>query len=259
MNYKRLKVQILGLIIANSFIFSPFLKYVPCPVMNCYACPLAAVSCPVGTIQSLISLGTIPIYTMGLLAFVGSMVGRMSCGWICPFGFLQELAYKVPIWKLKISNRYAALSYAFLGLVLLYPLAMFLIQGPVEKFTLFCKLCPVGTLEGGIPSMLLYEGLRKQIGLLFISKVSILMVLIALVTMIKMPFCRFICPLGAIFSLFNPISRVRLDVDDSCTKCGRCAKACPVDAEIYMDPDSRSCIRCLDCTKTCSNIRLTKR
>ena len=77
--------------LTNSYVTAPFTKGVCFPVLNCYACPLAAVACPIGSLQHFSAIHVFPFYTVGILGLVGSVVGRMTCGWICPFGFTMQV------------------------------------------------------------------------------------------------------------------------------------------------------------------------
>lgn len=117
----------------------------------------------------------------------------------------------------------------------------------------FCKyICPAGTLEGGIPLTLLDTSLRSAIGFLFVWKTTLLIITIILSIIIFRPFCRFICPLGAIYSLFNQISFYRLEVDKNmCTSCGKCSRKCKMNIEVYKHPNSLECIRCGECKDVC--------
>jgi polyferredoxin len=250
MHWDRVKIQIIALIAVNSYFFS-ILKYIPCPILNCYACPLAVTSCPIGTIQHFLVVGRIPFYTIGILGITGTLFGRMTCGWICPFGFLQERLYRIPAKKIRVSENYSIFRFIVLSLMIIVPL--------ITLDTWFCKLCPVGTLEAGIPLILLKENLRTMVGTFFYVKIVVLIIFIYLMIVVKNPFCRFVCPLGAIFSLFNPFSRAKLEVDDKCIKCGECKESCPMDIDIHLNPNSMSCIRCLECTKSCEHIKFTMR
>ena len=80
----------------NKAIYQGSLKEYCTPTLNCYACPGAIFACPIGTIQHFAVVGgAIPAYVLGYLAAIGAVVGRMCCGWLCPFGFFQDLLYKV--------------------------------------------------------------------------------------------------------------------------------------------------------------------
>lgn len=252
-SFRRL-TQILGLILPNAFIqgwlfkphlYSGVLKSVPFPTLNCYACPGAFFSCPVGTLQHFAVIKAVPQFVLATLVFVGATVGRLFCGWLCPFGFIQELLFKIPSPKIRLPDFFKGVKYVVLIItVFLLPLLM------VD--TVFCKICPQGALEAGIPQVLLNEELRPLLGTLFIAKIVILIIIVVLSILITRVFCRAICPLGAFFALFNRISAVRIDVDaNTCVKCHKCRTVCPVDIEICEDANSAECIRCGNCTKVC--------
>lgn len=226
------------------------LKSVCSPLLNCYACPSALFSCPIGTLQHFMVTGNFPYYGAGTLAVVGASVGRMTCGTLCPFGFLQDLLYKfksfkhsIPVWTRYI--RYAVLAL----LVFLIPL--------LTHENWFSKLCPMGTLIGGLTWVTLDLNVRSMIRYLFWVKISILLFFVTTSLMVKRPFCRAVCPLGAIFSVFNKSSFLQLAWNpDTCTKCGKCRKICPVDIRPDRNITNPDCLRCLDCTR-CPSLKLT--
>jgi polyferredoxin len=196
------------------------------------------------------------MYVLGFIALIGVVSGRFVCGWICPFGLIQELLHKIPGRKLrppaKVNNCLKWLKYAVLLLaVIILPIALTDQFGLSTPF--FCKyICPAGTLQGGVPLLLLNEPLRGAIGFLFSWKMGILVVVIIASILIYRPFCRYLCPLGALYSLFNPISFYRHKVDESkCTHCGKCAEVCEMDVDASQSPNSLECIRCRKCIKTC--------
>jgi ferredoxin-type protein NapH len=245
---RRRWVQAVSFLVMNSFVL-PGLKAAPCLGMNCYACPAAIFACPIGTLQHFAVIRQIPFYTLGALALVGVVVGRLACGWLCPFGWLQELMHGLRgrlRWRAwPVSERFGWLRYAFL----------IVLVGIVPAITLepwFSKLCPVGTIEAAIPWIVLDADIRAQVGWLFVVKVAILIGFLLWMVRTKRPFCRFVCPLGAIWSPFNRVSSLRLTVDKAnCNNCEACRRVCPVDIMVHEDPDSTRCIRCMDCIKVC--------
>lgn len=241
--------QTLAAIVANSGF--PGLKMCPYPGLNCYACPLASFACPVGSLQKFIAMRQFPYAMAGFFASVGAVVGRAACGWACPFGFFQDLLARLgPKRKLLRSQRGNWIRYVVL--IALVGVGAYAFGQP-----LFCKICPAGTLEGGIPQVLTKPELRVLIGPRYWMKIAVLAALVGASILIKRPFCRFVCPLGAIWSPFNRVSLMRLEVDDAaCTKCGACKGVCPVDLEVYRDPNSDACIRCLECTR-CDAVRVS--
>lgn len=226
------------------------------PGLNCYSCPGALGACPIGSLQAVI--GSIEYqlsyYVLGIIIFFGILLGRFVCGWLCPFGFIQELINKIPSKKIKISGK-NPLRYLKYGILIIFVILLPMIA--VNEFgfgsPFFCKyICPAGTLEAGIPLVALNPTLRSAIGFLFSWKVLLLIVTIVASIFIYRPFCRFICPLGAIYSLFNPVSLYRLNIeDDKCIKCGKCNSTCKLNVDVMNVPNSGECIRCGDCIKIC--------
>lgn len=262
----RLMVQACFAALSNGYIkgftqgslYQGDIKYVCTPGLNCYSCPGAFASCPIGSLQATLNSRDyyISLYVAGILVVTGTFLGRFVCGFLCPFGLVQDLLFKIPFVK-KIRTlpgekflrwlRYLIL----LVFVILLPVFVMDITGLGQPW--FCKyICPAGTLEGGIPQTLLNENLRGAIGFLFKWKVSILVVTVISSIIIYRPFCRYICPLGAIYGLFNKVSFYRYKVDpDKCTKCGACQKICKLNIKVYENPNSLDCIRCGECKAGC--------
>ncbi|WP_296320175.1 4Fe-4S binding protein [Treponema sp. UBA3813] len=249
---------------AHGQIFEGASKYVCVPGMNCYSCPGALGACPIGSLQATLNSRDykISMYIVGLLVIFGTFLGRFVCGFLCPFGLVQDLFYKIPFVK-KIRSlpgeralRY--LRFVFLAVfVILLPAFVADFMGFGEPW--FCKwICPVGTLEGGIPLVLLNSAMRGAAGFIFRWKLAILILTIISSIIIYRPFCRYVCPLGAIYGIFNKISFYRFKIDDSkCTKCGTCQKICKLNIPVYEKPDSADCIRCGDCKAACPHSAIT--
>lgn len=228
------------------------------PGLNCYSCPGALGACPIGSLQAVLGDRNFKFsfYVVGFLIFVGALFGRFVCGWLCPFGLIQDLLYKIPfvkkLKKLPGDRWLRFLKYIILaGFVIILPLFAVDIIGQGSPW--FCKyICPSGTLTAGIPLVSMNTGLQAAVGWLFTWKVFILVVLVLLSVLVYRPFCHYICPLGAIYGLFNPIAFYRYKVDETkCTKCGACQKACKLDIKTWELPNSMECIRCGDCLKKC--------
>ncbi len=243
--WPRHRFQILWAFLTNSYligfiqgkIYKGKLKNLCVPGMNCYSCPGALGACPIGSLQAVIGSWNFKFafYVAGFLVFTGALIGRVVCGWLCPFGLIQDLLHKIPFPKkiktFRGDKLLRKLKYVILVVfVILLPLFWVDIMGQGAPY--FCKLlCPVGTLEGGIPLVLLNKSLRSAIGGLYLWKNVLLAVTIFLSILIYRPFCKYICPLGAIYSLFNSISVFQYRVDENlCIRCSKCKKICPVDA-----------------------------
>lgn len=242
-------------------IYQGNIKGVCVPVLNCYSCPSAISACPIGSLQNFfaslkfnlsISQYQFGLYVFGFLGIAGSLGGRIPCGWLCPFGLIQELLYKIPTPKIPILRILTWLKYAML-VVMVFLLPLLVLDEFGLGQTWFCKwVCPAGTLEAGIPLVALNENIRNQVGFLFSWKMAILILFLAWMVFSSRPFCRTSCPLGAIFGLFNRVSLFRMAVDEeNCTLCNRCWQDCPVDLKVYESANSPDCIRCLKCVSSC--------
>ncbi len=242
----------------NGNIFKGATKSFCVPGLNCYSCPGALGSCPIGALQSTLTSREfkLSLYVSGFLFIVGSLLGRFVCGFLCPFGWLQELFHKIPfpkkLKKLPGERILRWLKYLILTVfVILLPL--FFIDATGIGKPWFCAyICPAGTLEAGIPLVLANRALQSILGFLYAWKIAILIVLILLSLMIWRPFCRYLCPLGAIYGLFNPIALLRFKINrKKCTDCGGCQKACPMELSVMKKPNSLECMRCGKCRDAC--------
>ena len=114
---------------------------------------------------------------------------------------------------------------------------------------LFRSICPAGTLEAAVPILYFNSTLRDVIGALFYWKAFLLVLLIVSSIFIFRPFCRFICPLGAFYSILNKYSYYGIRIDNKkCTNCQICTINCKMDCQKVGD---RECIQCGDCLKKC--------
>lgn len=247
-------------------IFTGPTKAVCVPVLNCYSCPGALGACPIGALQN--SLGgmwrQVPFYVLGSLALFGVVLGRLVCGFLCPFGFVQDLLHRIPVRKLRVPRRLDRVlrwvKYVMLfGVVVFLSLAVTTEAGVTPPF--FCEyVCPAGTLEAGIPLLLGNEELRSVAGALFDWKLLVLLAVVVAAVVIPRPFCRYLCPLGAFYGLFNRLSFYRLRVDEGrCVGCGRCDRACPMEVRVRQSPNSPECIRCGSCKHVCPTGAITSR
>ncbi len=260
----RLYIQLFSAVFANSFlkgfklgsVYSGGSKAYCVPALNCGSCPGALFSCPIGMLQQQIANKGSLFYIIGFIALVGALIGRVVCGFLCPFGLLQDLIYKIPFVKKLKSFKGDKLLRHLKG-VIFFLFCLILPLFVLDEFgygkAWFCSyICPAGTLEAGIPLYLLNEGLRASIGFLFAWKATILALLIILSLLIYRPFCRYLCPLGYILGKFNKVSLFQMKVDkDRCIDCGKCAKVCKMAVDIRKDANSSECIRCGECKSAC--------
>ena len=231
-------------------------KSVCVPGLNCYSCPAASGACPIGSFQAVVgsSKFRFSYYITGFLILLGVLLGRFICGFLCPFGWFQELLHKIPTKKLS-TKKLKPLTYikyaVLLVMVFLLPVLITNDVGMGDPF--FCKyLCPQGVLEGAIPLAAVNSGIRAALGALFSWKLGILIAVVVLSVLFYRPFCKWLCPLGAFYALLNKVSLLGMKVDKhKCVTCGKCAKACKMDVDVTKSPDHAECIRCGMCIRAC--------
>lgn len=260
----RLWVQIAFTALTNGYIFG-FLtgkiytgptKTICVPGLNCYSCPGALGSCPIGALQAVLTGGSrFSFYAVGFLLLFGSLFGRFICGWLCPFGLAQDLLYKIPFPRERknLPGHQWLVRVKYLVLVILVILLPMVVTGEFgQRSPWFCQyLCPSGTLMAGLPLVASSPALQETAGFLFGWKVAVLLLLLLLAIGVYRPFCKYLCPLGAVYSFFNSVACYRYRVEDTCIQCGKCQEACKMDIRTWKQPNSPECIRCGDCIRAC--------
>jgi ferredoxin-type protein NapH len=257
---RRLLQVVVGVVVANSWypvlwtttIYQGPLKSFCIPMLNCHGCPLAVFTCPIGAMGHFVAIGAIPFFIIGFLGMIGVLVGRMACGWICPFGLLQDLMFRFRTRKYELPKAFKYGKYV--SLVAVVGVITYL-----TGETWFCRLCPWGGLEAGIPWMLwspqdTLTGAEivgwSMAGSMFTLKMAILAAFLVLFVLIRRPFCRGMCPLGAFWGLFNRVSFLRIQLARTeCVDCVACRDVCPVDLKVCSELPSSECVRCLLCTQ----------
>ena len=240
----------------NGTISQTQMKKVCIPGLNCYSCPGAVSSCPLGALQNTLASGKVPFFITGFFLLIGTLFGRMVCSFLCPFGLFQELLYKIPLPKIKhtaklrpITHKLSLLKYLILMVMCVaLPIIFYFKDGFASP--VFCKwICPEGTIFAGWPLVGMNQSLRGAIGFLFSWKTALAVIFILCAIFMFRPFCRFFCPLGAIYSFFNKKAIFGIKVDVAkCTHCNACINSCKMDTKKIND---RECIRCGECKSKC--------
>jgi polyferredoxin len=228
------------------------------PGLNCYSCPGALGACPIGAMQAVIGgrQYQMSLFIAGFFMMVGALCGRFICGFFCPFGLVQELIYKIPFAR-KLNRFRGDRALRWLKYVILILFVILLPMLAVDAIGLaspwFCKyICPSGTLFAGIPLALANGSIRAALGNLFAWKMFVLAALVMLSVIIYRPFCKYLCPLGAVYALFNRIAFARMEVDSgACVRCEACSGICKMGCTPYINPNDTECVRCGDCVRSC--------
>ncbi len=255
---KRRLIQLFTALIYNAHlkgfisgeIYQGNLKIACVPGLNCYSCPAAVGACPLGALQNALSSSSHRIgwYVLGIIILYGVLLGRTVCGYLCPFGLIQELLYKIKSIKIKKSKFTRSLSY-----LKYFILIIFVIAWPLcDMLTpAFCKyICPAGTLEGAVGLLVNPNNfdLFNMLGFLFAFKFIIMLIIGIACILCYRAFCRFICPLGALYGFFNKINIIGVKVNSSCDHCGACVRKCKMDVLRVGDHE---CINCGECADIC--------
>jgi len=285
MSDKNSRINLWRRITQTAFVFllNPYFftyRQVCFPVLNCWGCPVSAFACPIGALGQFFAHGVFPFIVLGTIVLFGALLGRMLCGWVCPFGFLQDLLYKIPGRKLNLPSflkygKYAALVIMVILIPLFFGIDLTPGKTTAQDF-FFCRLCPAGTLEAYMPLSIMPadaktadnapaisqqftegQGADGQPGgfwMLWLKspRFWILAGFIVLFVLISRPLCRAVCPIGAMFAPLNKFSIYKMAIDkNKCTECEACYKICPSDIKVQDNPNSPECTRCLECQKEC--------
>jgi len=217
---------------------------IPGCVFHCYACPLSSFACPVGLIATGLAVGLVPFMTLGVIFIAAAAIGSAVCGWLCPFGLLQDLFDKIPTPKFRLP--------AWTGIGRYITLVALVIVGPLlwgkstDNYAFICNLCPAGAIEAGLPRIIAGQ---VSVERLLAIKYIIAGVIVVMMLFVYRPWCRILCPLGGFFALFNRISVwfIRFKTD-KCNSCKACTIDCPCDIDVKKAINTSSCIRCMKCT-----------
>jgi ferredoxin-type protein NapH len=241
---------------ARGQIYRGELKQVCTPGLNCYSCPAAVTSCPMGALQLFLggAKHSIGLFIAGFLLAIGALFGRLICGYVCPMGFLQDLLYKIKVPKFKPRFKYARyIKYVVLGLFAM--ILPFIIRDELSGLgsPWYCALiCPSGTIFGAVPLIAVNEFLREMLEWRFILKATIAAGIIISSVFVFRLFCRVLCPLGAVYALFNRFAVFKMKCDkEKCTDCGKCRDACHIHINPAEQPNSPECVRCRGCVSAC--------
>ncbi len=236
--------QSLGILLGVFGITGIGMTHLIFPGLHCYACPLAITVCPIGLMQNLIISGTVPFYFLGTVAAYGLLLGRGWCGWFCPFGTVNDLL------SFRKSRFVRALSPLKLVVLLATGVAAWQLAD-----TWFCKLCPAASLTASLPYLALGVA---EVNTPFLIHMGTLAAVGVGMILVARFWCRYLCPMGALLSLFNRASLFGLRMRaDRCTECGLCARACPMGITPHHEINSGDCVKCGACVSSCTSSALT--
>jgi polyferredoxin len=252
MNRLRRIVQAISLLLLHSS-WGPEVKWLCNPVLSCHSCALAWFACPVGVFIHYAGWHAFPFLAVGTVLLLGVLLGRLLCGWVCPFGFLQDLLHKIPSPKFRLPHWTSYGKYAVLAVMVV---ALPFLLG-ADTWYSFCRICPASALQVTIPGII-GEGLPRQ-WLPTAVRLGVLAGVLVLAVMSSRSFCKAFCPIGAFLAPLNWLGlwAVRIPVEN-CLTCGKCDRVCPVHGEPSVcagagEAVSRQgeCVLCYQCQDVC--------
>ncbi len=249
---KRRISQIVSLIFLHSS-WGPEAKWFCNPVLSCHSCVLAWFACPIGIFVHYSGYHLFPFLAVGMVLLLGVLFGRLLCGWVCPFGFLMDMLYKIPSPKFVLPNWTGWIKYVVLVvMVFLLPF----LWGEQTMYS-FCRICPASALQVTIPNLI--TGGFSTVNTLTVVKLAILIAVLVLAVFSSRSFCKVFCPIGAILAPLNHVSlwAIKSPIKD-CRTCGACDRYCPAGgvpstriAEGIPANRLMECIVCHDCQEAC--------
>jgi len=249
---KRRISQLVSLVLLHSS-WGPEFKWFCNPVLPCPSCSLAWFACPIGVFVHYSGYGLFPFLAAGTVMLIGALVGRLMCGWVCPFGLLQDLLHKIRTPKVSLP---AWATYPkYLVLIIMVFLAPFFL-GEMTSWS-FCKVCPASALEVTIPALL--AGTKAPVSLAMAIKLTVLASVLVLAVFASRGFCRVLCPIGALLAPLNFVCLWAVaPPTESCTSCASCDRTCPTQCapsrrikDQIAPSRALDCIVCHDCQPSC--------
>jgi polyferredoxin len=218
----------------------------------------------------MLARNAIPWMALSSILLFASLTGRFACGWICPFGFVQDILSSIPSKKSRISPRthrsLTRLKYAVLFLTILVSFGLFSISvidpekgtGYREAFGIFSEgpfnsLSPASTAFALIPQLpqrwlkisenfdfsklSTLQGMQEFLGTFFTPlfglRLGILLAVMIGSVYVARFWCRYICPQGAFLALFSRFSLIGIRREPAkCTRCRKCIQVCPMSVDL---------------------------
>lgn len=242
----------LALLNFNAFTFTFGTRFC-LPVMNCEACALAWLGCPIGMMGRSIAFLEFPWVPVLLVLGIGIAAGRFLCGWVCPMGFLQDLLYRIPTRKIRLPRWTTWTKYAVLALAVVAA-ARWLGYG-ANLF--YCSFCPTSGLQVVLPIMI-QDGQWTLDGMRAV-KMAVVVAVVGMAIFHHRSFCKVMCPVGALIALASRFAAIPLRLDKArCVGCRTCSKSCPMDIPVMQHRTTGAainrrleCISCLTCRQSC--------
>ncbi|MFW9928296.1 MAG: 4Fe-4S binding protein [Candidatus Thorarchaeota archaeon] len=226
-----------------------------------------------------------PFIPLAMFFIIGSLIGKTLCGWVCPFGFFQDILAFFPFKKKYVSKSNnegftdASKFLAFVIIIFSFFIGISrLVGGEQGLFDVqksfgvlgqdpLAALDPASTIFAYFPYKIMNGEvpiIQKNIdllnvlapdNLLFEFRIISILFIIILCLFIPRAFCRYLCPTGAVLGLFSDSALLGLNRNLAlCNQCGACEAICPMGVRILDHPEKIRdglCINCTDCVYVC--------
>jgi ferredoxin-type protein NapH len=297
-NTPRRVVQLLSFIFFSSIIFNLGVLPLLFPVLWTWGLKLTSVGDGFTAIQLMFSgwnaSAVFPWVAIASFLVTGVLIGKAMCGWVCPFGFIQDLLGYFRRKQIDLSARthetMTYVKYFVLAITLLIVLSFsattlmgmgneFQNALGIFAFAPFTALSPSETLFATLPRMVhdfsvsVFSangvdvlGSIATLPPLFWVQFAVMILVLGFVVYVPRSWCRYFCPHGAIMAVMNTFSFIGLRREPfKCEKggCGRCVQVCPTRVPILDLPWEKfshpECIYCMKCVDACEHkaIKLT--
>jgi polyferredoxin len=285
-------IQFFSFLIFNAVVFGWAPTPILLPILNGLGTSQKIMGDALATLQLILYGAAFPWLPIASFLLIAIILGRATCGWICPFGFIQDLLGYIKRKPSEISSRthktMVYVKYGILAITLFLSIASavtlvtglgigfrgtfgIFAQAPFEALspanTLFSKLpeialnarytIPVWLETGDLLGNVL-DGIVSM-PVLFWIQFSILVVVIVLGVYFPRSWCKYFCPHGAALAFLNRFSFLGLKREPvKCTKaeCHACVEVCPMKVPILDLPWEKftdpECIYCLKCVEACT-------
>ena len=269
-------VQFLCFVLFSAAVFGLGPWSIVLPIVHSLGTPQKTVGDAFTVLQQMLYEQTFPWLPIASFVLIAVILGRSLCGWVCPFGFVQDLMMYVKKRHMQVSLRthqsMIYVKYFFLGATLFVSgtLAASLAMGVGESYERaigvfapapFNALSPSDTLFAILPRIILKAWYGVAVESLLASpllwvRLFILGAFLVLAAYVPRSWCRYACPHGALLAILNRFSFLGLKRDPvKCTKdgCRICVEVCPMKIRIlelpwekFTDPECIYCLKCVD-------------